>query len=376
MRFQKRGSVESYFLIVIITAIAGFLIALYFLSSTEYNTEAEICKLSVLSRATTPKGMQNYIPIKCYTTKYCLTKDMFGKCEEFAGETKVKRIQLPSNPEQAARKIEEINANAKYDCWEMMGQGKLDIVGDFWQTIGLGTQFEPICVLCSRIAIDKASFSDSCKKENYAKEEEKEKCIEELNKTFSLVDINNYMETHKVPGSALTYVQTFSNKAYAKLTATDKEKTKEIETNLEKIWTTEAKRGKVPKPDYIKDYKDESLERAYVFSQVKATDPKKALSNLGELSTYFAMGAATTPKIIGFVLKPYVLIPGLVVAGTTATYAWFNAKAGVEAAATYCGEFQSSIAGDRTPQGCSLIQSIPYNHKYVNSMCTAIEGNP
>ncbi len=379
-RFSTKGAVESYFLIVIILAIAGFLIALYFLVSSDYNTQTEICKLSVLSRATTPAGGKNWMPLKCYTTKYCLTKSMFGKCEEFAGEENIERITLPSNPQDAARKIEEINANAKYDCWEMTGRGKLDLTGDFWNEIGLGDPLAPMCIICSRIAIDKSSFSDSCKKENYANQEEKEKCDKELNKTLSLVDINNYMETHLVPGSSLTYVQTFSNKAYSKLTGIDKTKpNEEIKKALEDNFNKDENIKDITNTDFIRDYEDSgaTLERAYVFSQVKTVAPEDAVSNLASIGAAFTLGSATTPIIGKAIFHPYVLVPGLVVAGATALYAYSNAEAGVEAAAVYCGNFESSAVGkDIKKTGCSLVQSVPYNNKYINSICTAIEGNP
>ena len=95
MRFVKRGAVESYFIIIVIAAIVGFIAVLIFLGKLGFQNYGsnEVCSLSVLSRATTPSGTQNYVPLKCNTKKTCLTQG--GDCGQFAGEDKVVREKLP-----------------------------------------------------------------------------------------------------------------------------------------------------------------------------------------------------------------------------------------------------------------------------------------
>ena len=83
---RKRG-VEAYFLPIILLAIVGFFIVLYFLTSFDLigYSEDEVCKLSILSRATSPDAAKGIVPIQCTTKKLCLTKD--GDCRKnFAGE--------------------------------------------------------------------------------------------------------------------------------------------------------------------------------------------------------------------------------------------------------------------------------------------------
>lgn len=366
MGFSKKGALVAYILILMILALAGFIILLYFLGMLDFGNYAgdKVCELSVLTRATTPAAAQNFVPLKCFTKKICLTKDFFGKCKEFAGEKNVERVRLPGNSEEAARKIEEVNANAKYNCWKAMGQGKLDLFGNFWKRLSLDSEMgQSTCVICSRIAIDKDSFSEG-----------------ELGKTLGQVDINNYIEKHQVPGSELTYVQTFTNSGASKLVAVEESKDKDkeyIKNRLNKNFVEN--KGSIPNAGYIESNYEkldkENLQRAYVFSQVKKESVMGSLSNLGDIGVTLALGAGMTPVISKVAFHPYVLIPGLVVAAGIAGYAAYNTYIGNEAAGKYCGKFQSSVV-DKSQEGCSLVQGVPYDVKYINSICKNIQGSP
>jgi len=367
MGFSKKGALVAYILIPMILALAGFIILLYFLGMLDFSSYAgdEVCKLSVLTRATTPATAQNFVPLKCSTKKICLTKAFFGECKEFAGEKNVERVRLPDDFDAAARKIEEANANAKYDCWRMMGEGKLDLFGNFWEVLGLDSEMgQSTCIICSRIAIDKDSFSEK-----------------ELDDILGQVDINNYMETRQVPGSELTYVQAFSNSGTSNLVAVQEnaDNTKEeIKSVLSGIFESKENTLNADDKAYIKNNYEKlengNLQRTYVFSQVKKQDVGKALSNLGNIGVSIALGAGMTPVISKAAFHPYVLIPGLVVAAGTAGYAAYNSYIGNEAAGEYCGKFQSSVVNNQ--EGCSLVQGVPYDVKYINSICKSMQGNP
>jgi len=365
MGFSKKGALVAYILIPMILALAGFIILLYFLGMLNFSNYAgdEVCKLSVLTRATTPAAAQNFVPLKCFTKKICLTKSFFGECKEFAGEKNVERVRLPDDFDAAARKIEEANANAKYDCWRMMGEGKLDLFGNFWGVLGLDSKMgQSTCVICSRIAIDKSSFTEK-----------------ELGDILGQVDINNYMETHQVPGSELTYVQTFSNSGTSKLVVVQggEDNDKKMKNGLNKIF--DDNKGSIPDAQYIESnygekLKSGNLQRAYVFSQVKKEKLGDVFNNLGDIGVSIALGAGMTPVIGKAAFHPYVLIPGLVVAAGTAGYAAYNTYIGNEAAGEYCGKFQSSVVNNQ--EGCSLVQGVPYDVKYINSICKSMQGNP
>lgn len=360
MGLSKKGALVVYVLIPLLLALAGFIIVLYFLGMLDFSgyAEDEICELSILTRATAPAAAQNFVPLKCTTKKICLTKKLFGECSDFAGEKDVERVRLPNKAEDAARKIEEVNANAKYDCWKRTKQGKLDLTGNFWTELGL-SQGQSTCIICSRIAIDKDSFSG-----------------EELAETLKQVNINNYMETHNVPGSEKTYVQIFTNSGASRLTAVEESDTA-MKTALGNNF--EENKKSLPNGEYIKENYEKlekgDLERAYVFSQVKQPSLSGAFEGLGNIGMSLALGAGMTPVISRVAFHPYVLIPGLVVAAGVAGYATYNNYVGSEAVGMYCGKFQSSVV-DKDQEGCSLVQGIPYDVKYVNSICQNVQGNP
>src|SRR3989344_4923299 len=126
---DKRGELTSTEITIWILAIVGFgivLAALFLINLGGYSSE-DICKLSVLSRGTAPAG-GGYIPLKCVAEKICIREGFSGGCEdEFAGEKDVEYIRLSGSDGVKADKIEEITANAMYDCWTMMGEGKVDL---------------------------------------------------------------------------------------------------------------------------------------------------------------------------------------------------------------------------------------------------------
>lgn len=177
-RMNKNGDVTSTQVIFLLIAVISFGIGLMALSLVDFggSTERDICKLSVLTRATSPDIAQSVIPLKCRTEKICLTDKLFGGCEEqFAGEENVVRVRLSGTDSQKKLKIEEISANAMYDCWNMMGQGKLDLFGKAAESFGWDVT-QPTCVICSRVAVDKDVNPE----------------------ILNSVDINTYMRAHQV----------------------------------------------------------------------------------------------------------------------------------------------------------------------------------
>lgn len=357
MRFYKRykkGAVESYFVVTVVLAIVGFIAVLFFAVNKtgfqDYGND-EVCKLSVLTRATTPANAQSYVPLKCSTKKTCLTQDK--ECGQFAGEDKVVREKLPDDRDAAARKIEEIHAKAMYDCWNMMGQGKLDLFGSFAERFG-GDSAKPTCVICSRVAIDK----------NVP--------IEVLQK----VDINRYMENTPVSEGGLTYLQALANdkgaRSFVRL------KTPDEIARLEKDPNLDSKKLDDIKSDFERLVNEQANKRemAFVFMQIKTEKFSNVLANLGVAGIAFAGGAFMTPVMNKVLFNPYVIGGSLIIGGAYATYAYSNIHEGQELAASagYCGDFVSS-KGD-AEKGCSITQMIPYDYQYINKLCNSIQGNP
>jgi len=192
---NKRGDLSSTQLVVIILAIAGFAFGVMFLFGVFKNdslTNRDLCKLSILSRATVPGVVQNAIPLDCFTEKICITTEKSfienvkkkvrgtlsinsqaiinqkSDCKQFAGEENVREVKIKINKvdiESSRKIIEEEYANAMFDCWVMTGQGKLDVFRGTGSTTVSSSILEgllpdlghlirtikPQCLVCSRI---------------------------------------------------------------------------------------------------------------------------------------------------------------------------------------------------------------------------------
>ncbi|MEK6847178.1 MAG: hypothetical protein AABY16_03365 [Nanoarchaeota archaeon] len=236
---KRLGELSSQQIVVIVLALGAFIIAALFLFGVFNNedlTERELCRLSILERATVPNVAAQAIPIQCTTEKICITadknfiekvKDVFTRnpaaigatkksdCKQFAGEENVRevKVKIDSNPSHQAETVKAIErevANAMYDCWVMTGQGKMDIgtpasgssiegklANLAVEEVDLSvSEINPICIVCSRLA-----FSDA---------------LIEADKNLKLLDrlnYNDFMSREVVPRSSLTYLQTFTDES-------------------------------------------------------------------------------------------------------------------------------------------------------------------
>ncbi len=146
---KRNGELTSKQLVTIILLVVGFAILLIFYASFPWRQEAskQACHQSVVMRATMPSVAQNMIQLNCKTSKICLTASRFGKCKEFEGSNDVRRIVVRSKEDIERALIQEM-----YDCWWMMGEGKISLFSRYIaETYGL-SKIYPTCVICSRIA--------------------------------------------------------------------------------------------------------------------------------------------------------------------------------------------------------------------------------
>jgi hypothetical protein len=125
---MKKGQTTSGVVVTVVVAIVAFLILGLFALKALGKETSEIfsqktCHLSVLTRATVPDIAQAKIPLKCSADKICFTTLSNGKCTQFAGESNVQSVTLPSNDiDGAARLVERVSAVGSGD-----GLGRIDI---------------------------------------------------------------------------------------------------------------------------------------------------------------------------------------------------------------------------------------------------------
>jgi hypothetical protein len=400
---NKRGITEREIIITIL-AIIGFaiiIIALILINLGGESTE-DMCKLSVLTRATSPNIAQAAIPLKCATKKICLTAKASAGCEDnFAGEKNVEYVKLTGDVYAQALKIEEVSANAMYDCWSMMGEGKLDLFTNAPAQFGLNPA-KTTCVICSRVAVDTGVNTD----------------------VLNQVNINDYIKMRQVPGSSLTYLQAFTDKgvaSYAKVennplqqateesnpqkarediaeyndafsivSWTDKAKGVVASWGLGIEWESDAKKyetklmttqatGYNVNAEKIPTASGKTVvvnrEMAFVFMQIKAPDPEDVVTNLGLAGATLGTAAFMSPAgkaVSGLIFSPAGLVVAVAGGVAIAGYGAYNAEQGQLAAAGYCGEFST---GSKAKNGCSMVQGINYNFKDINILCNSIEGD-
>ncbi len=337
--FDKRGELTSTQIIGLILAIAGFVIVLILLFSLEFEGQAtdEACRLSVLSRATAPESVNEYIPLKCQTKKICFTTG--GDCEDFAGEKGVKKYDLSGKLERDKELIERVSAEEMFNCWSMMGEGKLNLFSG-----GVAKQFgveasQLSCVICSRFAY---SFDEG--------EGEYRKSL--LEDSENGVNVAEYLKLNKVPNRDETYLNYFTDdqvKGYPKV---------EDGKELDKLSLNDKMFG-------------DSNQMATVFTQIKPKTYENVIGNL--VFAGIAVAGTTLASPARALVNPLTVgIVGVGAAGL-GVYSMSNVYAGRTVAATYCGNISG---GNDRGDGCSGIQIVPYDYKTINQICGVIEGNP
>ena len=355
----KKGDISAATVVGIVIAIVGFAIVLLFYSALKegsgVNAQREVCRLSVLTRATEQSITgTSAIPIKCTTEKVCLT---YGdKCKQFAGEENVRTVKLPGDDGKAAEVIEMESANAMFDCWSMIGEGKFDLFNQkAVQEFALNAAGST-CVICSRVAIAPD--------------------VEAKREMLRRVNINEYMKENNVPGSSLTYLQAFVGdkgiNAYAKskIEFDEKDSLKESDNLVvnEKILLER-----------------DGSEKAFVFMQIKAPEFKDSILNSLKLLGATAAGSTfvapvTTFKTAAKLANPYVLAGTVVIAAGFAGYLYTNVLESQEnfeqlVSAGYCGEIESTDKSENR-FACSTVQGLDYDVGTINKLCGSIQGYP
>jgi len=351
--FDKRGDLTSTQIIMIVLAIAGFVIILIFFTVIFQNDGTSLrlaCEQSVLTRATVPDALQAGIPLNCKTEKLCVTTGLFGNCEQFTGEDDrgKRRVHVSGNFNQlgdrlqARGKIEETMATAMRDCWNMVGRGEWDIYGNAWSELGF-KEGEASCIICARIAFDEELVNTGI-----------------VNET----NLNIYLQSHEVGDTGKNYIEFFTNGETNAFPAIE---------DISKIDSGET--GIVIRKDKVLSGNSEGNQFAIVFSQNK-------VESIGDVSTKWAFllagGVVSTKSIRGMI--PGVLNKAiLLVAGGMAVSAGINTYSNQKAAAAYCGDMtgvNTNADGADLTKGCSVIQVVEYNPNDINKVCDSIQSLP
>lgn len=407
---NKRGELTSTQIVTIILSIIGFVLAglgLYTIFEDDSLTNRDLCRLSILSRATVPTAGQQFVPLNCQTEKICITVDSKdNSCKQFAGEKNIRKVELKISEKEiknaeAVKTIQKEVANAMYGCWLMTGKGKLDIfppgegtstpAADFLMQLGasvdlLSIKVNPSCIVCSRVAFSDALI-EADKKYHFLKD----------------IDYNNFLSTQTVPGTNQNYLDAFTGQkgtgygsiaqdetisAYlgkTTLTNEEYEEFKKLIANAKFITTPEQRatydeiiRTKENTIAYLSKFTKPqgTNQMAIMFAQIKvsADTPQDAFWNA--MTTGGVMGSIAAVTGPGSLLSVPAWAVKILTVGGVSTYLAYDAEAKTTAnqalSVNTCGVFESTQANQK---GCSLVKLMDWNVNEVNSLCYNIEGN-
>lgn len=338
---MKKGELTSFQIVSLVILIISFLVLLGFLFLPDLigQSEEEVCRISILERATLPKVAQGFAPIKCRTEKICFSLN--GEdCLSMRGE-EVRKINLPKDFSGAANSIEKITAEEMYDCWSITGKGRLNlfsgdkdanVAGNIFTSATTVREAHAKCIICSRLAL-----SETVKATPQIKNQ---------------IDLYDYLKTEKVPGTADTFLETFTDK--------------QVQSYPNEFLTEIGKTG---------NRKTSDGQVAIIFSQILIDRTEASEAGLDTGITAGLMVGGAILGTTGIVSLPTTGVISSVVALYAGVSAYFQTTTNQAAAATYCGRF-AGAQGDEAQYGCSVVTTVDYNDiNTINELCQGgIEG--
>lgn len=363
---NKKAEISVSMIVTIILLVVGFIILLifYYNIGGTGTIDDQICHESVIFRATLPTIVQDYIPLKCKTKKYCITNRLFGNnCTSFTGQTGITKVRVTREGD-----IEKLYAQEILKCWEMMGEGKVSLFSQWGATTFGFSGIYPSCAICSRIAID----------------------VDSINKSkINLSDINvyEYMLTHKVPNKEISYYEAIAKENPATLSLKDV-------VNLNPISVVEGNKAVVNDAAQGIDTKAISEgvnqdiyrnnENAILFMQISAPTHAGSALNVGKALigsaaathvlaptiSWSADKAALKACTSGGWIGPAVCLGGVAIA---MAFQQGNVAYQRSVAAGYCGDIST---GTDARNGCSVVRPVEYSISDLSKYCRIIETIP
>jgi len=377
---NKKADLPSGFTVMIIILVIGFGILLFFLVRFlwQERIDREVCHQSVIFRATASgisEMVEDYIPLKCKTAKYCITTGGFlgiggGKCdktykengeekpEAFKGESGITKVKVKSEA-KGIKDIERTFAKEIIDCWSMMGEGKVNLFTQYMaKKFGIGGVVSS-CVICSRIAFD-------------------EKNLKDAKIDLTKIDVQSYMRDYKAPDKEVSYLQYLAGEG-GKISITDSLKLKGKEIPKVSIIEKKVKEGEKINitEEKLPEGKQERKEYAVVFMQIIAPKNLEVLKNTGyaALGTVGGVGVVSSTAIFmlgkAAVAAWKVLLPiGVLFVGyqqINVLYQRYYVTAG------YC---EDVMIGKEKYNGCSVVRVVDYDVAELAKYCSIIESIP
>jgi hypothetical protein len=306
---NKKGTISWGIIITLIVLLLVGAIIIIWLGKFPFQEtiDKESCHQSVVLRSNSLLGIspgKAVVPLKC----------------------KTEEILIDTRDEE---EIKEIIANAMYDCWWMLGEGKLNFFDpNAMQEFSIPEvgKVKSSCVICSTI-----KFSDDTKE-----------AIKEI-------DIFGYIVNNKVPGKDITYFEYFTDQTDADLTVGVEAPL--INTEKDYLINFMGIRGQ----SYWDTLKNDALFVA------------GAAGGTGFMALAVPGGKAVLGKLFGLVTTPIgAIITGIVVVTAIGTQAATTASNNAIVSGRCNGEWQ----------GCYNMMLMPLSASEISAICSNIESIP
>lgn len=354
---KRRGGVEVNYLLIFVLVAVSLIIGLFVLYNVGETIvpSRDFCEASILARASAPLGQR--LPLECKPDKICFVASEKDNCRDFPVTQEVNKIVLdfPKDSKDGSylvkekeilNSIERTTANSLVDCWNIAGQGKLDIFSGDESIVGTAlnsfdeigsVKVSPKCIVCSRIAISDSVY-------------EADKDLGILNK----LDVNRYLAGHAVPGTSDSYLKALTDESlgagYADFLSQEQ---------------NSGDKGKI------------ASQIAILFLQIKVSNVDGNEAFWEKLKTNFMVGSVTalTPagsierSILGGGIYGWVSST-LLNTGISAAFAAKDVsdlKASRLVVSGTCGDMETNLE-DKT--GCSIVAPVEFSSDNLNKLCS------
>lgn len=362
--FKKmRGEITTSQLVTFILLLVGFVILMIVFYNFAFTgvVDRQTCHESVILRATLsalPGGdiTQGFIPLKCTTKNTCVTTKLLkkGNCEEFENKKGLETARVSKKEE-----IEKYLAQEVLECWETMGEGKVDLFSSIKANFGVG-KVQSSCVICTRVAFD----GESLEKENI-----------NLSEVFPY----DYMSRYRVPGKEISYIEEISGSSGNSFLM---DRNNPINT----IIVPKGEKGETESLSVTTEgtSKVQTNELAVIFMQISAPSQSEVWKNLGvagatAAGTAIAVGLSPggniiwTPVkwVIGAIGAAKAAVIGAAIAVIGGVYVTANTYSNQELSVGKC---EGSLIGEEARTGCSVVRITSYNVSDLTKYCNIVEG--
>lgn len=169
----KKAELTSTQLVTIIILIISFaiILAFFFMLGLRGSIDKESCRNSVVMRGVLPIG-KDVVSLRCKTQDVCLS---------LGAECDINRKDMTTIKVKDENELTKEMVNLLWDCWWMMGEGKVD-----YMPSRIGTN-EAYCSICNKVYFDS-------------------KIQEKYKDGISYLKLYNYMKENKVPNKDESYL--------------------------------------------------------------------------------------------------------------------------------------------------------------------------